>query len=85
MPRVWKQEGEDLPKYGLDYKNPNFVTYAKSFGATGYKPKSIVEFKKHLETALNAKGVQIIDLAVNYSLNPDILNIKIKEFPENIK
>lgn len=74
----WKQECEGLPKYGLDYKNPNFVTYAESFEATSYRPESIVEFEKNLKTALNTKGVQIIDLAIDYSLNHEILNVKIK-------
>lgn len=81
----WKQEGEGFPKYGLDYKNPDFVTYAESFGATGYRPKTVEAFETDLDAALEAKGVQVIDLAIDYSLNHEILNIKIKEFSENIK
>jgi len=81
----WKQEGEGFPKYGLEYKNPDFVKYAESFGATGYQPKSVADFTTDLETALDASGVQIIDLAVDYSLNHEILNVIIKEFSKNIK
>ncbi|KAA5825660.1 acetolactate synthase large subunit [Algibacter amylolyticus] len=81
----WKQEGEGFPKYGLDYKNPDFVKYAESFGATGYQPKSVKEFTSNLEEALTAKGVQVIDLAVDYSLNHEILNVILKEFSKNIK
>lgn len=81
----WKQEGEGFPKYGLEYNNPDFVKYAESFGATGYQPKSVDDFTSDLETALNASGVQVIDLAVDYSLNHEILNVIIKEFSKNIK
>ncbi|MDY7396082.1 acetolactate synthase large subunit [Aureibaculum sp. 2210JD6-5] len=81
----WKQEGEGFPKYGLDYGNPDFVKYAESFGATGYRPDSVEDFKNTLQTALNSKGVQVIDLAVDYSLNHEILNVLIKEYSKNLK
>ena len=63
----------------------NFVKYAESFGATGYQPKSVKEFTTNLDEALTAKGVQVIDLAVDYSLNHEILNVILKEFSKNIK
>lgn len=81
----WKQEGEGFPKYGLDYGNPDFVKYAESFGAAGYRPNSVEDFKQTLQKALNSKGVQVIDLAVDYSLNHEILNVLIKEYSKNIK
>ncbi|MEP2669652.1 MAG: acetolactate synthase large subunit [Cyclobacteriaceae bacterium] len=81
----WKQEGEGFASYGLDYGNPDFVKFAESFGATGYQPTSVEDFKTTLATALNSKGVQLIDLAVDYSLNHQILNVLIKEYSENLK
>lgn len=81
----WKQEGEGFPKYGLDYGNPDFVKYAESFGATGHRPSSVNDFKQILELALNSKGVQVIDLSVDYSLNHEILNVLIKEYSKNLK
>lgn len=81
----WKQEAEELPKYGLDYQNPDFVKYAESFGAKGYRPASVTDFKHILETTLNEKGVHVIDLPVDYSLNHKILNVLLKEFSENLK
>ena len=35
----WKQEGEGFANYGLDFKNPDFVQYAESFGAHGYRQR----------------------------------------------
>ena len=75
----WKQEGENFPDYGLDYKNPDFVQYAESFGAKGYRPKSVPDFENTLQKTINEKGIHLIDLAVDYSLNHEILNVLIKK------
>jgi acetolactate synthase-1/2/3 large subunit len=68
----------------LEYSNPDFVKYAEGFGATGYRPESVEDFKTMLQTALDAKGVQVIDLAVDNSLNHKILNVLIKEYSKNL-
>ena len=81
----WKQEGEGFPSYGLDYGNPDFVKFAESFGAKGYHPTSVEDFKTTLNQVLNSKGVHLIDLSVDYSLNHKILNVLIKEYSENLK
>ncbi len=75
----WKQEGMGFDNFGLDYKNPDFVKYAKSYGAKGYRPESDEDFRKILTKCLNKDGVHVIDLAVDYSLNHSILNILLKE------
>ncbi len=75
----WKQEGEGFRDYGLDFDNPDFVQYAESFGAKGYRPNSHNEFESMLDTALNSKGVHLIDLPVDYSMNHSILNVLLKE------
>ena len=33
----WKQANMDFPEYGLDYGNPDFVKYAESYGAKGWR------------------------------------------------
>lgn len=70
----WKQAGMGLTNFGLDLGNPDFVKYAESYGAKGYRPNSVAEFTEILEKCLNSKGVHLIDLAVDYSLNHAILN-----------
>ena len=70
----WKQTGMGFDNYGLDLGNPDFVQYANSYGAIGHRPTSCEEFEKTLEKSLNSKGVHLIDLAVDYSLNHEILN-----------
>lgn len=75
----WKQEGMGFNNFGLDYNNPDFVKYAESYGAVGHRPTSRIEFTKVLQQALQSKGVHLIDLAIDYSLNHSILNEGLKE------
>ena len=75
----WKQEGMGFENWGLDYKNPDFVKYAESYGAIGHRPSTDQEFKEILDKSLTDPGVHLIDLAVDYSMNHSILNVLLKE------
>jgi acetolactate synthase-1/2/3 large subunit len=74
----WKQEGLGFENFGLDFKNPDFVQYAQAYGAMGYRPTSCDEFGSILNDVIDSKGVHLIDLAVDYSLNHEILNELLK-------
>ena len=75
----WKQEELGFDNFGLDYKNPDFVKYAESYGAFGHRPTSDQKFKEILSKSLKSDGVHVIDLSVDYSLNHSILNVLLKE------
>ncbi len=75
----WKQEDMGFESFGLDYKNPDFVKYAESYGAVGHRPTNDEELKQILAICLDSDGVHVIDLAVDYSLNHSILNVLLKE------
>jgi acetolactate synthase I/II/III large subunit len=75
----WKQQDMGFEDFGLDYNNPDFVKYAESYGAKGFRPESDQHFREILETCLKTDGVKLIDLPVDYSLNHPILNIMLKE------
>ena len=75
----WKQEDMGFDSYGLDYGNPDFIKYAESYGAMGYRPSSDKDFQSILETCLWKEGVHLIELPVDYSLNHPILNVLLKE------
>ena len=75
----WKQQGYGFENYSLDFGNPDFVQYANSFGATGHRAESHEDFTRILSEALDGKGVHVIDLPIDYSLNHSILNILLKE------
>jgi acetolactate synthase-1/2/3 large subunit len=80
----WKQEDMGFDDFGLDYNNPDFVKYAESYGAKGYRPGSDDDFQNILEQCLHSDGVHVIDLPVDYSLNHPILNVLIKEKTEKL-
>jgi len=75
----WKQEGVGFDNFGLDFNNPDLVQYANSFGAVGHRAESYENFQEILKTALSGKGVHVIDLPVDYSMNHSILNVLLKE------
>ncbi|MBR9776247.1 MAG: acetolactate synthase large subunit [Cytophagales bacterium] len=75
----WKQEDMGFKDFGLDFKNPDFVQYANSYGAHGYRPESDKDLQEILDKSLNSSGVHVIDLKVDYSLNHPILNVMLKE------
>ena len=53
----------------IAFKNPDFVKYAESFGAKGYRVQSAEDLLPTLEEALAQDTVAIIDCPVDYSEN----------------
>jgi len=78
----WKQEDFGYKDYGLSFSNPDFVKYAQSYGAHGYRPNDDISFIECFEHCLTINGVHVIDLQVDYSLNHPILNELIKQKQE---
>jgi len=75
----WKQINQGFDDFGLSFGNPDFVKYAESYGARGYRLESAKQFKDLVEQCLETDGVHIIDCPVDYSENDKILNNTIKE------
>jgi acetolactate synthase I/II/III large subunit len=65
----WKQ----MLKFGrpafVDFNNPDFVKYAESYGANGYRIESVDELAPALRAALNSPTLTIIDCPVDASEN----------------
>ena len=74
----WKQAGMGFEDFGLNLGNPDFVAYANSYGAKGHRPTSCEDFANTLKTCVETKGIHLIDLSVDYSLNHEILNELLK-------
>ncbi len=75
----WKQTYMGFKDYGLDFGNPDFVKYAESYGACGYRVKKAEELLPMLEKCYSIPGVHVIDVPVDYSDNDRILNREINE------
>lgn len=71
----WKQK----LKYGrssyIDFKNPDFVQYAQSFGAKGYRIESADQLLPTLQGALKDNTVSVIDCPVDYSENDTLTRL----------
>lgn len=65
----WKMDLELGRHAAIDFSNPNFVTYAESFGARGYEITSAAELRPTLEEALAFDGVSVIACPVDYDEN----------------
>ncbi|WP_032097715.1 MULTISPECIES: acetolactate synthase large subunit [Alteromonas] len=75
----WKQANMAFDEFGLDYGNPNFVKYAQSYGAQGWRVDDTDVLIPMVERCLQTPGVHIIDCPIDYSMNDETLNHTIKE------
>jgi acetolactate synthase-1/2/3 large subunit len=69
----WKQEVDGFSNFGLDFGNPDFVTYAKSYGARGTRVGKVSELSTMLEAAFSEGGVHLVVVPVDYSENMRVL------------
>ncbi|MBT2390290.1 acetolactate synthase large subunit [Streptomyces sp. ISL-1] len=66
---TWKMELELERHSHTHFTNPDFVSYAESFGARGYQIKAADELLPTLRRALDDDGVSVIACPVDYSEN----------------
>ncbi|MHB9148638.1 MAG: acetolactate synthase large subunit [Thermoleophilia bacterium] len=65
----WKQMEYFDRETGVGFSNPDFVAYARSFGAQGYRIEKAADLAPTLAAALAADTVSVIDCPVDYSEN----------------
>jgi acetolactate synthase I/II/III large subunit len=80
----WKQASMGFKDWGLTYGNPDFVKYADSYGAKGYRVTSAAELPDLLQSCLDGPGVHLVDCPIDYSDNDRILNREIKELSAKV-
>ncbi len=76
---IWNDHGYGLIKWHqdrrfgrsgfVDFMNPDFVRYAESFGAKGYRVEKPEDLVPVLEKAFASNTVAIVDVPVDYSEN----------------
>jgi acetolactate synthase-1/2/3 large subunit len=75
----WKQEAMGFEDFGLDIGNPDFIKYVESYGGHGVRIGSTEELLPTLENCLNAKGVHLIEVPVDYSDNKKLLDAELTD------
>jgi acetolactate synthase-1/2/3 large subunit len=69
----WKQEVDRFKDFGLNFGNPDFVAYARAYGAKGARVASASGLRESLERAFAEGGVQLVVVPVDYSENMRVL------------
>jgi acetolactate synthase-1/2/3 large subunit len=69
----WKQQVDGFADFGLAFGNPDFVAYAKAYGAKGSRVNSASGLVTGLEAAFAEGGVHLVAVPVDYSENMRVL------------
>lgn len=59
--------------HGCDFGNPDFVEFADSFGAKGYRAASAEDLREVLRDSLRGDELAVIDVPVDYTQNSDLM------------
>ena len=70
----WEQQAKGFQNFGLEYKNPDFVKYAESYGAVGMKVKQGDNLSDMLRKAFSLKTVVLIECPIDYSVNYEMFS-----------
>ena len=65
----WKQATDGFPDFGMTFGNPDFVAYARAYGAKGSRVDTADGLAPALEAAFAGGGVQLVVAPVDYSEN----------------
>jgi acetolactate synthase-1/2/3 large subunit len=76
---IWRDDGYGVIRFkqqlkfgrtsGVEFGNPNFLAYAESFGAAGYRVEGPTELGAVLKEALACGKPAVIDCPVDYAEN----------------
>ncbi len=70
----WKQHIHGYEEFGLDLGNPDFVKYAESYGAKGYRIKSADELLPTLEKSFEEKVPVLVECPIDYAENKTVFS-----------
>ncbi|MDP4005151.1 acetolactate synthase large subunit [Methylobacterium sp. NEAU K] len=78
----WKQAVDKFADYGMTFNNPDFVLYARSYGATGHRVEAVNDLVPTLDRAFAEGGVHLVAVPIDYSENTRVL---VEELREKVK
>ena len=65
----WKQRNEFGRPFGVEFGNPDFVAYAKSFGMAAFRPETAADLYPTLMRALAVDGPSLVEVPIDYAEN----------------
>jgi acetolactate synthase I/II/III large subunit len=69
----WKQAVDEFVDFGMTFGNPDFVAYARAYGAQGSRVESTADLVPVLQSAFERGGVHLVVAPVDYSENTRVL------------
>ncbi len=69
----WKQAVDKFPDWGLTFGNPDFVKYAQSYGAHGWRIEKTDDLVSTLNDAFKDGGVHLVTVPIDYVENTRVL------------
>ncbi len=75
----WKQESQKMTDFGLSVGNPDFVKYAESYGAHGYRVSESESVRSLLEKTISIPGVHVIEIPIDYSENYKVFTKELQD------
>ena len=73
----WKQKKMHFEDFGLDYGNPDFSLFARSFGAVGIRIKEDDDLAEIIENTFALNKVAVIECPIDYSVNYETFSIEL--------
>ncbi len=80
----WKQRSMNFEDFGLDYSNPDFVKYAESYGAKGFRVERGFNLTEVLRKAFSLNEVAVVECPIDYSVNYDVFSEELSNLVCNI-
>jgi acetolactate synthase-1/2/3 large subunit len=80
----WKQQAEGFLDFGLTFNNPDFVQYAKAYGAQGKRVNATDELAPTLEKAFQSGGVHLVIVPIEYLENRRVFIDELKDRPARL-
>ncbi len=79
----WKQAVDGFADWGLAFGNPDFVAYARSYGASGVRIEETAALAPTLDAAFRAGGIRLVVVPIDYSENTRVLVEELGALPGN--
>ncbi|MGH7081161.1 MAG: thiamine pyrophosphate-dependent enzyme, partial [Acetobacteraceae bacterium] len=79
----WKQAVDKFADWGLEFGNPDFVAYARSYGASGVRVETTAALAPTLDAAFRAGGIHLVVVPIDYSENIRVLVEELSVLPGN--
>ncbi|MFC2075532.1 acetolactate synthase large subunit [candidate division KSB1 bacterium] len=75
----WEQKAKKFAPFGLDHTNPDFVAYARAYGAEGFRVEKGDNLAEVLKNAFALNKVALVECPIDYSINYDVFSLELKE------